>query len=244
MRLIRGTVAVSGAVLLLVSLSVVTATQAAAASVPGAPTWGTVLETRDGRAGVYWAPPASDGGSPITVYVVTAYVGYAPVLSVLAGPAKRDRVLSGLTYGTTYRFRVRAYNAVGAGSFSTASKPLVLGPLPGPPTNVHLIDQGPCTATATGVPYPGEIVDVGWEPPVTGAPATGYHAALSAVSSVGYGLSWVPTLGFGATKLGISYCLPNGTLVGFSIAAFDGFGDGPGVAIQECLGGTACPVPV
>ena len=68
-----------------------------------------------------WTPPTTDNGSPNLAYVVTAYVGYTPVASGLAGPAATSRTIRGLTPGTTYRFRVRPHNAWGAGVFSKAS---------------------------------------------------------------------------------------------------------------------------
>jgi hypothetical protein len=85
-----------------------------------APTIG-IATAGNGSATVSWTPPATDNGSPIIVYVVTAYVGYNPVVSVFAGPGATSRTVPGLTNGTTYRFRVRPHNAFGAGVFSTAS---------------------------------------------------------------------------------------------------------------------------
>jgi len=38
------------------------------------------------------------------------------------------QTVTGLTNGTTYRFRVRAYNAVGVGGYSTASNPVTPAP--------------------------------------------------------------------------------------------------------------------
>jgi hypothetical protein len=87
---------------------------------PTAPTIGTAT-AGNGAATVTWTPPATDNGSPIIVYVVTAYVGYNPVVSVFAGPGATSRTVPGLTNGTTYRFRVRPFNAFGPGLFSTAS---------------------------------------------------------------------------------------------------------------------------
>jgi predicted phage tail protein len=90
---------------------------------PTAPTIGTAT-AGNGSATVSWTPPATDNGSPIIVYVVTAYVGYFPAVSVLAGASATSRTVPGLTNGTTYRFRVRAFNAVGLGDFSKVTNPV------------------------------------------------------------------------------------------------------------------------
>jgi titin len=94
---------------------------------PGAPDAPTILHNATAAnqsATISWLAPASDGGSPIIVYVVTAYVGYDPMVSVLAGPGATSRTVRGLTTGTTYRFRVRAFNAIGASDFSKVTNPV------------------------------------------------------------------------------------------------------------------------
>jgi len=64
----------------------------------------------DASASVSWAAPLSDGGSPITGYVVTSSPagGTCPVVGTTAA-------CTGLTNGTTYTFSVVAVNAVGNG---------------------------------------------------------------------------------------------------------------------------------
>jgi hypothetical protein len=87
---------------------------------PGAPTIGAVT-AGDGRATVNWTAPTSTGGSPITGYIVTPYiagVAKAPVTSSGTGTSK---VVTGLTNGTTYAFKVAAVNAVGTGTPSATS---------------------------------------------------------------------------------------------------------------------------
>jgi hypothetical protein len=92
--------------------------------VPAAPTIGTAV-AGSGQATVSWTAPASNGGPPITAYVVTAYVGFNPVMNFIAGPNATSRTVSGLTNGTTYRFRVSAVNAAGAGDYSKASNAVI-----------------------------------------------------------------------------------------------------------------------
>jgi hypothetical protein len=88
-------------------------------SVPGAPT-NVTAGAGDAQAQVTWTAPASDGGSPITGYVITPYIGAAAQPSVEA-PAGTSHVVTGLTNGATYTFRVAAKNAVGAGPQSAPS---------------------------------------------------------------------------------------------------------------------------
>ena len=86
-------------------------------SVPSAPT--AVTASPDSEAVVVrWTAPESDGGSPLTTYSVTPYVGGTAQADVsVSAPATRATV-TGLTAGTSYTFRVRAHNAQGAGADS------------------------------------------------------------------------------------------------------------------------------
>ena len=76
----------------------------------------------DGRATVTWTAP-TDGGSPITSYTVTPYIGStAQTPATVNGPAPpTSATITGLTNGTTYTFTVSATNAVGTGPASAPS---------------------------------------------------------------------------------------------------------------------------
>jgi sugar lactone lactonase YvrE len=101
--------------------------------VPGAPTNIVAMVLGTGEVKVTWTPPASDGGSPITGYVITS----APDgISVTVGPAATEAIVSGLTVGQSYTFTVIATNAYGPGASSDPSNPVVAGssiPALGPP---------------------------------------------------------------------------------------------------------------
>ena len=96
-------------------------------TVPTAPDAPTIL--RNATAGnqsatMSWTAPAYDGGSPIIGYIVTAYVGYAPVKVRIFKSPLTTQTVTGLTNGTEYRFRVRAWNAVGISGYSKVTNPV------------------------------------------------------------------------------------------------------------------------
>jgi hypothetical protein len=71
-------------------------------------------------ARVSWQAPASDGGSPITVYTATASPGGKTCSSTKALWC----TITGLTNGTAYTFTVKATNAIGTGPASASSRPV------------------------------------------------------------------------------------------------------------------------
>lgn len=86
-----------------------------AAVVPGAPVIGTAL-AGNARAMVNFTPPASNDGTDIDQYKVTASPG-----GVTATGTASPITITGLTNGTAYTFTVRAHNSLGYGAASTAS---------------------------------------------------------------------------------------------------------------------------
>ena len=113
---------------------------------PGAPT-GVTATAGNGQATVTWSAPASNGGSPITGYTVTASPG--GLTCTTAGAL--TCTVSGLTNGTPYSFTVTASNAAGTGPSSSPSAsvtPIGSGQLPiadfyGTPSGTHSSGGGP-----------------------------------------------------------------------------------------------------
>jgi hypothetical protein len=94
------------------------------ASPPSAPEHLTVAAAT-AQALVSWSAPASNGGSLITGYTITAYVGSTAQSSISVAASARSAILTGLTNGTSYTFKVAASNAAGTGSASAASAAVV-----------------------------------------------------------------------------------------------------------------------
>ncbi|WP_344092768.1 N,N-dimethylformamidase beta subunit family domain-containing protein [Microbacterium deminutum] len=105
----------------LVSTVVFTAAAGTTPTAPAAPT-GITATAGSGQATVSWTAP-NNGGSPITGYTVTPYVGAAaqsPTI-VTGTPPATAATVSGLVSGTTYTFTVKATNAIGTGPESAPS---------------------------------------------------------------------------------------------------------------------------
>ena len=95
--------------------------------VPVAPTNAAAVPG-SGQASVSWTAPISNGGSPLTSYVVTPYIGTLAQtpLAKSVGPSVLSTSLTGLTNGTSYTVRVVAKNLVGSGP-AAVSPPITVG---------------------------------------------------------------------------------------------------------------------
>ena len=193
--------------------------------VPGpSPPWqptGVTATPADMSATVSWTAPGSDGGAPITKYVVTAYDGITSVAFVEADGTTASAAVTGLTNGTTYTFKVHAENGNGGGPPSFASNPVVPAGPPGAPTNLSL--------------YPEQLaVTVTWTAPASanGAPISGY-VITPRLGGVALTPVTTPDASTAYTVTGLQYDQP----YTFSVAAVNAAGTGPAATTA----GTARP---
>lgn len=108
----------------------ITPTAPPANTVPGVPT-NVVASAGTGSASVAWTAPASNGGQPVTSYVVVALAGGAPTNQTMTVTAPTSAVVfNGLTGGNTYTFVVHAINSVGDSGASAPSNAITLAGAP------------------------------------------------------------------------------------------------------------------
>lgn len=90
---------------------------------PGAPGTPEATDWDKDHIDLRWTPPANDGGSPITGYIIEKKEE-GTNRWVKAGEAGLDckGTAGDLDEGQKYQFRVRAVNAAGPGEASDASK--------------------------------------------------------------------------------------------------------------------------
>ena len=126
------------------------------AGAPSAPT-GATAEADSKSALVSWTAPSSDGGSAITGYTVTPFVGATAQSPTTVGASTTRTRITGLDNGTSYTFRVAATSIAGTGPQSGASN--VVSPKHsilelGTPSTV---DAGDTSATVLGVKFTSDV---------------------------------------------------------------------------------------
>jgi hypothetical protein len=123
---------------------------AAPAPPPSAPQDVSAQSRTATSANVIFAPPASDGGSPVTGYQVqcaSSDGGVTRTVSATSSP----RAVGNLTTGTTYACRVRATNAIGYGPYSAYTASFLVG-APSEPRDVAASPASASSASVTFAP--------------------------------------------------------------------------------------------
>ena len=166
---------------------------------------------------VSWTAPANNGGSAIIQYQVSyapqgtdSYGTWSTATATQSSGA--TFTVTGLTNGTSYKFKVAATNAAGDGSYSTSSSAVTAYTTPGAPTAV------------TGTAGEGEVA-LSWSSPASngGNSITDYIIQYSSSN----GASWTTFSDGTSTSTSETVTgLTNGTSYIFRIAAVNAAGTG------------------
>ena len=128
-----------------------------ALAAPTAPTFVTALPASS-QALVSWTAPSSNGGSPITGYTITPFVGStAQTPFQVTNGSATSATVSGLTNGTAYTFTVSATNSVGTGPASTASSSVTPEDTIFDFATPITIDSGDPNAVELGVKFTADV---------------------------------------------------------------------------------------
>ena len=207
------------------------AATASGPTAPAAPT-GVSATAGNGSATVSWSAPAN-GGSPITSYTITPYIGTTAQTSttITGSPPSTSTTITGLTNGTAYTFTVTATNSIGTGSPSSASTSVT----PTAPT-------APAAPTGVAATAGNGTATVSWTAPSNGgSPITSYTITpfIGLTAQTPTTISGSPP----ATSTTISG-LTNGTTYTFVVTATNAVGTGPPSATSNAVTPTAAtPTP-
>lgn len=123
----------------------------------------------DSSASLQWAPPANDGGDPVSDYVVEFATSPSGPWTTFAdgATANNSAVVTGLTNGTSYLFRVSARNDAGSGPVSSLASATPLGV--------------PSAPNLTGLTTGSQYMQASFTAPGSngGTPITGYQYQLN-----------------------------------------------------------------
>ena len=146
---------------------------------PGAPTIGTAT-AGNATATVRWTAPTDDGGSGISGYSIQVLDNTETQVGALrtAAAGATSLVVTGLTNGTAYHFKVAATNTAGTGAYSASSNTVtpVATTAPGAPV-IGTPSQGAAGGSLTAIAR--------WTPPAStgGSAITGYRVTALRMSS-------------------------------------------------------------
>lgn len=177
---------------------------------PAAPT-GVVAVRGNALATVTWLAPTNVGTSPLIDYTIQFSSNSGVTWTTFPDPVSTatSRVVTGLTNGTSYIFRVAALNKNGASPWSAPSAPV--------------IPAGPAFPPAiTSLTAGNTVLNVAWTTPNgNGLPITGYVVQYqTGVSTVQLNVGVVNALAINAVVNGLPYTVRVAAVTGVGTGSF------------------------
>ena len=108
-------------------------------------------------AQVSWSAPANNGGSPVTGYIVTPYVGSTAQTPTTVGGSTLAATVTGLTNNTAYTFKVAATTAAGTGAQSSATNAVTPQKTIFDWTTPGTVDSGDGNPVELGVKFKSDV---------------------------------------------------------------------------------------
>jgi hypothetical protein len=218
---------------------------------PTAPAAPANVTASPGNASAFvnWTAP-SNGGSPITSYTVTPFIGSTAQTptTVTGSPPATSTTVTGLTNGTAYTFTVTATNAIGTGPASAPSNAVTPSSTP-PPAFVQKVTAHGLNRTSLAVTPAANItagnriiVEVGiWNAAhstaasVTDSAGNTYTKVLSFTASEGTEQSiWTaPITAGGATRPTITVTPTSAADVGVAALEYSGLATTAGSTVVD-----------
>ena len=184
---------------------------------PSAPT--ALTATRgNGSASLTWTPGA-DGGSAITGYILQVRRGTTVVRTQTISTVQ-PAVITGLTNGTAYNFRLRAVTAAGASPLSAPSNTVTPATVPGQ-TRILAPARGAVGGPVTAI--------ANWNAPLTtgGSPITSYQVRPLRMAANGTTvLEFMPVVTVAGTARSANIVLPANNQYRFEVRAVNAVGPG------------------
>jgi Domain of unknown function (DUF4082)/Fibronectin type III domain/Bacterial Ig domain len=127
------------------------------ASSPPSPPTAVSATPATKSAMVSWKAPTLEGGSPITGYTVTPYIGATAQTPVNVAAGSTSATITSLTNGTSYTFKVAGINSVGTGEPSQASSAVTPEDTIFEFATPSVVDAGDPSSVELGVKFTSDV---------------------------------------------------------------------------------------